>query len=72
LTCYFRHLGAVFEKAGIEVTNENKQEVDKVIHGIVGATYKNCPAAWKEAKRQLAKNEEDLATRLKQAWNNRT
>jgi len=34
MTCYFRHLKQVFEKAGIEVTSENKREIDRVIHGI--------------------------------------
>ena len=49
MTCYFRHLQQIFKKAGIEVTNENKREIDRVIHGIVGVDYKNCPATWKEA-----------------------
>jgi len=40
MTCYFRHLQGIFEKAGIEVTKENKKEVDKVIHKIVNARYK--------------------------------
>jgi hypothetical protein len=43
MTCYFRHLKAVFEKAGIIVTGENKQELDKLIHSIVAVRFKNCP-----------------------------
>ncbi|MDH5439226.1 MAG: hypothetical protein OEY31_01305, partial [Candidatus Bathyarchaeota archaeon] len=52
MTCYFGHLREVFEKAGIEVTNENKREVDRIIHGIVGVEYKSCPAAWREVKKR--------------------
>jgi hypothetical protein len=36
MTCYFRHLQQIFKLAGIEVTAENKQEIDKIIHAIVG------------------------------------
>jgi len=65
LTCYFRHLQEVFQKAGIEVTKDNKREIDEVIHGIVGVEYKNCPAAWSEVKRRLAEDEEAFIKELK-------
>lgn len=67
MTCYFRHLGDVFEKAGIEVTSENKREIDRVIHGIVNVEYKNCPAAWREVKKRIAEDEEDFVSKLKEA-----
>jgi hypothetical protein len=35
MTCYFRHLKEIFKKAGIEVTGENKREIDRIIHNIV-------------------------------------
>lgn len=69
MTCYFRHLQQVFKKAGIKVTSENKREIDKVIHGIVGLNYKNCPAAWKEVKKRIMGDEEGFISRLKEAWN---
>jgi hypothetical protein len=69
MTCYFRHLKRVFEKVGIEVTGENKREVDRVIHGIVGVKYKSCPAAWKEVKKWLAEDEEGFVSKLKEALN---
>jgi ribosomal protein L17 len=68
MTCYFRHLQQIFKKAGIEVTNENKQEIDKIIHDIVTVRYKNCPSAWKEVKKRIAENEESFVSELKQAW----
>lgn len=68
MTCYFRHLKHVFEKAGIEVSKENKREVDRIIHGIVGVEYKNCPDTWKEVKKRLAENENGFVSKLKEAF----
>jgi len=67
MTCYFRHLQHVFKKSGIEVTKENKREIDRVIHDIVGVEYKNCPAAWKEVKKRIAEDEESFVFNLKEA-----
>lgn len=67
MTCYFRHLKQFFEKAGIEVTRENRREIDKAFHNIVGVEYKNCPATWKEIKRRIAENEEAFISKLKEA-----
>lgn len=67
MTCYFRHLQHVFKKAGIEVTKENRREVDRVIHGIVGIEYKNCSATWKEIKKRLAEDEESFVFKLREA-----
>jgi len=69
LTCYFRHLQEVFKKAGIEVTKENKREVDRVIHSLVGVEYKDCPHAWREVKKRLAEDPEAFAARLGAALN---
>ena len=68
MTCYFRHLQPVFEKAGIQVTNENKKELDRVIHRIVKVEYKNCPATWKEVKKHIMEDEDNFVSKLKTAW----
>jgi len=65
VTCYFRHLKHVFDKAGIEVTSENKKEIDKIIHTIVHKKYKNCPAAWREVKKRITRDEEGFVSELK-------
>jgi hypothetical protein len=69
VTCYFRHLKAVFEKAGVTITTANKREVDRIIHNIVGREYKNCSATWKEVKKRLADDEDAFITTLKEALN---
>ncbi len=68
MTCYFRHLKEIFKKAGIEVTSENKQEVDKIIHKIVATKYKDCPSTWKEVKKRIAEDEENFVSALKAEW----
>ena len=65
MTCYFRHLNNVFNKAGVTVTKENKKDVDRAIHIIVGVEYKNCSATWKEVKKRIAENEEGFVNTLK-------
>ena len=67
MTCYFRHLKQVFEKAGIEVTEENKREIDRVIHGIVGVEYKSCSATWKKVKKSLAEDRDGFVSKLREA-----
>ena len=68
MTCYFRHLREVFSKVGLEITTENKREIDRIIHGIVCVEYKNCPAAWKEVKKRLAKDKAEFVSELKEEW----
>lgn len=67
-TCYFRHLGEIFTKAGIDVTKENRQELDKIIHHIVSVEYKDCPAAWREVKKRIAEDEERFVSKLREEW----
>jgi hypothetical protein len=68
MTCYFRHLTEVFEKAGINVTKENRHELDKIIHNLVGVEYKNCPATGRAVKARLAENPDTFISDLKKAW----
>jgi hypothetical protein len=65
MTCYFRHLNEIFEKAGVTITKENKEDVDRAIHSIVGVEYKNCSATWKEVKKRIAEDAKDFVNTLK-------
>jgi ribosomal protein L17 len=58
MSCYLRHMKDILEEAGIEVTKDNKKEVDQAIHGLVEVEYKNCPSAWKTVKEQINKDED--------------
>lgn len=68
MTCYFRHLGVVFVKAGITVTSENKKHLDRVIRDLVQGNYKSCPDIWRAIKKRLAEDEADFIQELKFAW----
>ena len=72
MTCYFRHMKDVFEKAGVEVTKENRKDIDRKIHSIVGVEYKNCSATWREVKRRIAEDEEAFVDELKEALGHET
>ncbi len=65
MTCYFRHMKPVFEEAKIEVTAENKREVDRVIHSIVSVDYRNCSTTWKEVKAHLERDRSAFVEELK-------
>jgi hypothetical protein len=71
MTCYFRHLAQVFKKAGIEVTPQNRREIDRIIHDILGVGYPNCPAAWRQVKTRVLEDEAGFVSALKEKWNNR-
>jgi hypothetical protein len=64
MTCYFRHLNSYFEKAGINITKENKKDIDRIIHDIVGVKYKNCSATWKEVKKKISEDENEFINTL--------
>lgn len=50
MSCYFRHMGDILTEAGIQVTKENRRDLDRILHQLVGVAYKNCPQAWKGIK----------------------
>ncbi len=66
VTCYFRHkqMKDVFERAGVEITKENRKEVDRVVHSIVGVEYKSCSDTWKAVKERLAEDEDRFIQEL--------
>ena len=57
MTCYFRHMKGIFEEIGIEVTAENKKDIDRAIHKLLGVEYKNCSESWKEIKKRMVDDE---------------
>ena len=69
MSCYFRHLQAIFTEAGIEVTSANRKQIDQAIHQIVDVSYKDCPATWKKIKLGMADSEskQEFIQNLKKA-----
>jgi len=48
----------IFGDAGIEITKENRKNIDEAIHKIVAIDYKHCPDAWKRIKEIIKGNDE--------------
>jgi hypothetical protein len=67
LTCYFRHIKDLLGEIGVEVTPQNKREIDRLIHELVGVDYKDCPSTWKEVKRLMAEDRTGFTARLRVA-----
>ena len=67
MTCYFRHMNDIFADLGVEVTPENKKEIDRKIHEYLGVEYKNCSATWKLIKERKAADPESFMAGLKTA-----
>jgi hypothetical protein len=57
----------VFSRAGIEVTKENKKELDRAIHAYVGVEYKDCSSTWRVVKERLVDDEEAFLGMLGEA-----
>jgi hypothetical protein len=53
MSCYFRHLKAVLDEAGMEVTRDNKRQIDEAIHHVMDVTYKDCPTTWRKLKQDI-------------------
>jgi len=67
MTCYFRNMKETFDEIGLEVTQENKKEIDRVIHNLVGVKYKDCSSTWREVKKRRSEDEGEFMRALKQA-----
>jgi len=55
----------VFERAGVVVTKENRKDVDRAIHSIVGVEYKSCPDTWRAVKARLSEDEDAFIQELR-------
>ena len=64
MTCYFRHMKEIFAEIGVEVTKENKKEIDRKIHSLLGVQYKDCSTTWKHVKTRLAEDREAFINEL--------
>ena len=58
MSCYFRNIKDILDEAGIEVTKENRKQVDEAVHRAVDVAYKNCPVTWKKIKEDIRGDEE--------------
>ncbi len=65
----WRWFNSVLKEAGIEVTDENREKVDEVIHQYIGeqSSYGGCSAEWRKARKGIQADEQmrnELVERL--------
>jgi hypothetical protein len=68
MTCYFRNLGPILERAGIQVVPKDKRALDGVIRSIVGHNNGNCAQVWKEVKKRISEDEQGFISELSSKW----
>ena len=58
MSCYLRHMKDILDEAGIEVTKENRKQIDQAIHQAVDVAYKNCSVTCKKIKTDIKDDDE--------------
>ena len=66
----WRWFNSLLTDAGIEVTDENREKIDDVIHKFIGekSSYGRCSSDWKKARKEIKADEEvkqELVERLR-------
>jgi hypothetical protein len=56
---------SLFEEIGIDITPDNKREIDKRIHDFIGVDYKDCSKTWKEVKKKLVEDRDGFAASIR-------
>ncbi|UCE15900.1 MAG: hypothetical protein JSV12_08600 [Candidatus Bathyarchaeota archaeon] len=58
--CWGWFKGALKE-AGIEVTDENREKIDEIIHEVIGETsnYEHCSSDWRKVGRHIRTDENE-------------
>ena len=55
----WRWFNGILKEAGVEVTDENRDKIDEVIHEYIGeqASYGRCSSNWRQARGEIRANE---------------
>lgn len=57
----------LFDEIEVEVTPQNRHEIDRRIHELVGADYKDCPSTGREVKKRMTEDRVAFAASLRAA-----
>lgn len=66
----WKWFNSILKEAGIEVTEDNREEIDEVIHKYIGeqSRYGRCSADWRKARKEIKADEkmkQELIERLR-------
>jgi predicted Fe-Mo cluster-binding NifX family protein len=58
MACW-KWFNSILKEAGIEVTDKNKEKIDRVIHQYISeqASYGRCSPVWSKARKEIQTNE---------------
>jgi predicted Fe-Mo cluster-binding NifX family protein len=56
----WKWFNSILKEAGIEVTDENRDKIDEVIHKYIGeqSRYGRCSADWRKSRKEIKADEE--------------
>lgn len=54
MSCYTRHLGGLFQEAGLEFSKQNRKAADRCIRAALNLEAAHCPEVWRAVKPMLA------------------
>ena len=66
MSCYLHHIIDILDEAGITVTRENRQQLDRAVNQAAGIAYKNCPVTWKKIKEDIKNSDDRRAALIEQ------
>jgi hypothetical protein len=69
LGCW-KWFNTVLKEAGVEVTDENREKIDEIIHKYIGeqSRYGRCSGDWRKARKEIQANtkmRQDLVEKLR-------
>ena len=58
---YWEWFKGILKEAGIEVTDENREKIDEVIHEVLSQTskYERCSSDWRKVGKQIKADENE-------------
>jgi hypothetical protein len=51
----------IFEEAGIVPRKDNRKDIDRAVHTLLGVEFKDCPTTWKNVKARTRSDAESRA-----------
>lgn len=68
MTCYQRHLGALFDALGLSYDSANRARVDRALRQVLGISdAEHCPQVWAAIKSLPPGDREALTARVAEA-----
>ncbi len=63
----WRWFKGILKEAGIEVTHENREKIEEIIHEVIGenSMYERCSGDWRKVGKRIKANDEEKKMLIK-------